>query len=123
MVFFISLHKHPKIEPLLDRDRAVLVQFTQFHYNEQNRFFVKNIYSLEQVREDMVIKINLYFFYNELPQKEKGLSDFWQKIKDFILKNSDESYPTNELLSDFWQKIKDFILKNSDELPKNCLTN
>ena len=114
MVFFISLHKHPKIEPLLDRDRAVLVQFTQFHYNEQNRFFVKNIYSLEQVREDMVVKISLYFFYNELPQKEKGLSDFWQKIKDFILKNSDESYPTNIALQ--IKKEDDTI--HSIELPQ-----
>ena len=62
----------------------------------------------------MVIKISLYFFNNELPKKEKELSDFWQRIKDFILKNSDESYPTNITLQ---IKKEDYTL-HSIELPQ-----
>ena len=71
MGFFINLDKNPTIEPLLDRDRALLVQVSQVHYEEQNKFFIQKVLSLEQIRQDFTNKLSLYFAYDLLPKKKK----------------------------------------------------
>ena len=98
MGFFVNLDKNPKIEVLLDKNRVLLVQFTKAHYDEQNKFFIQNAFSLEQIRKDFVVKINLCFSYKLLPTKKEELSVFWGNIKNLILRNGDKNPQTNVIL-------------------------
>ncbi len=98
MSFFINLNKNPAIESFLDRDRALLVQFSQARYEERNKFFIQKVFSLERLRKDFVSKINLHFSYDRLPTKKEDLSDFWMEIKNLISKNNDKVSQTNVVL-------------------------